>query len=159
MNMVCKQIGIIHSPFKQQEGTPIQPKFAADNTGTVELLPEYTEGLSDLENFERIWLLCWLHRASEPQMKVIPYLDIEERGLFATRAPTRPNPIGISPVRLHRIDKNILYVSELDLLDGTPLLDIKPYSPEFDCFPHAKGGWLERSDKKQTSADGRFDEK
>ncbi len=152
-----KPIGIVHSPFRESSGTPIQPKVAKQAEGTVELHAEYREGLDDLAGFDRIWLLCWFHRAAEPRLHVVPYLDDTERGLFATRAPSRPNPIGLSPVRLLGIDGNVLRVAELDILDGTPVLDIKPYSPRFDCFPEAASGWLDLADHGRRQADDRFE--
>lgn len=152
-----KPIGVVHSPFKQAKGTPVQPRVATSAQGTVEVFGQYREGLKDLAAFDRIWLVCWFHRASAPRMQIVPYLDDTERGLFATRAPSRPNPIGISPVRLIRVDGNILTVSELDVLDGTPLLDIKPYSPHFDCFEESKSGWLDQSDHHRRFADERFE--
>lgn len=133
-----KPIGVIHSPFKQAEGTPIQPSAAKGAEATVEVFEECREALKDLDGFERIWLVCWFHRAAKPRMRVVPYLDDTERGLFAT---SRPNPIGISAVRLLRVEGNILTVADVDILDGTPVLDIKPYSPHFDCFQPSRSGW------------------
>ena len=150
-------IGIVHSPFKQSSGTPVQPRLASGVQGTVEVLEEFQDGLADLDGFERIWLICWFHRAAKPRLRVVPYLGDTERGLFATRAPSRPNPIGISSVRLLRIDGNILTVADLDIIDGTPLLDIKPYSPHFDCFEGIRSGWLDRSRRTRQLADDRFE--
>ena len=151
-------IGVVRSPHKVARDVPIQPLKARGVRGTVELDPRYTTALRDLEGFERIWLVCWFHRASSPELLVTPYMDDKTRGLFATRAPSRPNPIGISPVRLTGIRDNILDVEDVDILDGTPLLDIKPYVPHFDCFPDARYGWLERVDIEAAKgqADGRF---
>lgn len=154
--MIVRPIGIVHTPFQESKGTPIQPRMADGQTGTVEVFPEYTEALQDLDGFDRIWLVCWLHRATTPQLRVKPYLDNKERGLFATRAPSRPNPIGISAVRLLGIDGNILQVADVDILDDTPLLDIKPYTPHFDCFEGVRSGWLDESDRKRRRADDRF---
>ncbi len=134
----------------------MQPKLAEEAAGTVEVYPEYQDGLADLNGFERIWLIFWIHRAAQPRLKVIPYLDDTERGLFATRAPSRPNPIGISPVRLLSVEGNVLRVAGLDILDQTPLLDIKPYSPHFDCFPESRSGWLDAV-KRRSMADSRFE--
>ena len=153
-----KPIGVVHSPFKRAKGTPIQPRMAMGAEATVEVFEEFAEGLKDIDGFERIWLVYWLHRASEPRLRVRPYLDDTERGVFATRGPSRPNPIGISAVRLLRVDGNVLTVAEVDILDGTPLLDIKPYSPHFDCFDGAKSGWLDKSDRSRRLADDRFEE-
>ncbi len=151
-----KPIGIIHTPFEQSEGTPIQPAVAEGAEGTVEIDPAYTEGLDDLGRFERIWLVYRFDRIVTVRMKVVPFRDTVERGVFATRAPCRPNRIGISPVRLLSIEGNRLHVADVDILDGTPLLDIKPYSAKFDAFPESRSGWLEKgTDRKK--ADRRFD--
>ena len=154
--MLLKPIGIIHSPFKESSGAPIQPRFADGAEGTVEVFDEYAAGLKDLDGFDRIYLLCWFHRAKQHRLHVTPYLDTVERGLFATRAPSRPNPIGLSNVRLLGIEGNILTVSELDIIDGTPLLDIKPYCPRFDCYEAVRSGWLDDIPENHTKADGRF---
>ncbi len=156
MTLEARPIGIIHTPFIQPAGTPIQPVYAAYAEGTVEVFKPFAEGLADLEGFERIWLLYWCHCSAAPRMRVIPYRDTQERGLFATRAPARPNPIGLSCVRLLRIEKDVLHVCELDILDGTPLLDIKPYVPAFDSFPDAGSGWLTEERTGRTIADDRF---
>ena len=158
-SLKVQPIGIIHSPFSKADGTPIQPTFAKGAEGWVDIFPEFAEGLADLEGFEKIWLLYWFHKASKTKLKVKPYMDSIERGLFATRAPCRPNPIGISAVRLLRIDGCKLYVAELDILDGTPLLDIKPYVPKFDHFEVKRIGWLEKAHSETKQADNRFFEK
>jgi tRNA-Thr(GGU) m(6)t(6)A37 methyltransferase TsaA len=149
-------IGTIRSPFKEPAGTPIQPVFAEGVEGIVEVLPQYAEGLRDLDGFERIWLFYWLDRASSPRLRVTPFRDHVERGLFATRAPCRPNPIGLSCVRLLGIEQNLLTVGGMDILDGTPVLDIKPYVPQFDAFPQSRAGWLEEGGSERTLADHRF---
>ena len=153
-----KPIGIIHSPFKEPKGTPIQPTSARGVKGTVEIFPEYVEGLKDLEGFSHIILIYHFHLAKRGALKVMPYMDNELRGVFATRAPSRPNPIGISVVRLIEIKGNILYIQDIDIIDGTPLLDIKPYVPEFDIRKVERIGWLEKRVKKLHKArdDGRF---
>lgn len=152
-----RPIGVIRTPFKEPKGTPIQPSLAKKARGTVKVFEEFREGLSDLAGFERIWLLYWFHRASKPQLRVIPYLDHQQRGLFATRAPCRPNPIGISAVRLLRVQGTILTVADLDIVDGTPLLDIKPYVPRFDCFEVTRCGWVETASRRCTVANGRYE--
>jgi tRNA-Thr(GGU) m(6)t(6)A37 methyltransferase TsaA len=157
--MEVRPIGVIHSPFKEAAGTPIQPVFAKDNEGTVEVYSEFQEGLTDLEGFERIWLLFWLDRAAPYKLKVKPYMDDELRGLFATRAPSRPNPIGMSCVKLLGVDGNVLRVAEIDALDGTPLLDIKPYVGKVDCFDVRRSGWLDTVKHKNTKADNHFHKK
>jgi len=154
--MKLKPIGIIHSPFSRTDGIPIQPVFAQGYEGTVEVYSEFEEALLDLEGFERIWLLYWFDRASEFKAKVKPYMDDRWHGLFATRAPSRPNPIGLSCVKLLSVEANILRVSDIDILDGTPLLDIKPYVGKFDCFEIRHNGWLDASDKGNIKSDNRF---
>jgi len=153
-----KPIGIIHSPFKQPSGTPIQPAGARDIEGSVEIAPQYTEGLKDIEGFSHIILIYHFHLSEGYSLSVKPYMDNKRRGLFATRAPNRPNPIGLSIVRLVRVDKNILYIRDVDIVDGTPLLDIKPYVPEFDTPDVEKIGWLEENVNKlsRTKDNGRF---
>jgi len=126
-------IGIVHSPFTRPSGMPIQPAVATGVTGTVELFEEYWEGLKGLEEFSRIILLCHLHRGKGFSLSVVPSMDSRPRGVFATRAPRRPNPIGLSVVRLTRIEEGLLHIENIDVIDGTPLLDIKPYCPELDA--------------------------
>ena len=154
--MKIKPIGIIHSPFKKPDGMPIQPVFADGAEGIVEVLPQFTDGLKDLQGFERIWLIYWFDRVGEAKLIVEPFREKSQRGLFSTRAPCRPNPIGISVVRLLRIVGNNLYVAGIDVLDGTPLLDIKPYIPEFDCFENSQCGWMQNLRNKILPADDRF---
>ncbi len=151
-----KPIGVIKTPFKEAKGTPIQPAFAKDTAGTVEVFDDYAAGLSDLDGFERIWLIFWLDRAKSYKLKVTPYMDTQERGLFSTRAPSRPNPIGISSVELKKIEGNVIYVMGLDILDNTPLLDIKPYSFKFDCFNTTRNGWQDNVNTEKFIADERF---
>jgi tRNA-Thr(GGU) m(6)t(6)A37 methyltransferase TsaA len=109
-----------------------------------------------LEGVQRIWLLYWFHACSESRLRVVPFLDDQERGVFATRAPCRPNPIGLSCVRLKQVSKDSLRIADVDILDGTPLLDIKPYIPQFDAFPRSRSGWFEARTRKETTADNRF---
>ena len=156
--MNFKPIGIVHSPFKEARGTPIQPKAAKGVEATVEVFTEFADGLADLDGFSHIILICHFHLAQNYKLKVIPYMDDQKRGVFATRAPSRPNPIGISIVRLNRIENNILYIKDVDIMDGTPLLDIKPYVPEFDYKKDIKIGWLEKRVHKLSTSkdDGRF---
>jgi len=153
-----KPIGIIHSPFKQPSGTPIQPAGARDIEGTVEIASEYAAGLKDIEGFSHITLLYQFHLSKGYSLTVKPYMDEQSRGVFATRAPSRPNPIGMSVVRLVRVKGNRLYIKGMDIVDGTPLLDIKPYVPQFDTPPVDKIGWLEKAVNKLPKAkdDGRF---
>jgi tRNA-Thr(GGU) m(6)t(6)A37 methyltransferase TsaA len=154
--MELKPIGIIHTPFKQPSGTPIQPAFAKGAEGVVEVRPEYAPGLKDLDGFERIWLIFYFDRSAGYRLIVTPYMDTSPRGLFATRAPARPNPIGMSSVKLQRVEANKLFVADVDMLDGTPLLDIKPYSPKFDCFEVTRTGWLANTPQDGRKADDRF---
>ncbi|EEB34726.1 MAG TPA: tRNA (N6-threonylcarbamoyladenosine(37)-N6)-methyltransferase TrmO [Desulfovibrio piger] len=128
----CRPIGIIHTPHTDPAQTPRQPIHAADFTGQVEIFPEFAAGLEGLEHYVRIWLLFAFHRAEAPRLHVIPHGQTQERGVFTTRAPCRPGGIGMSLVPLLRRDGNILHVSHVDMLDGTPLLDIKPHSPDLD---------------------------
>ena len=153
-----KPIGIIRSPFKQPRGTPIQPAGAQDIEGTAEIASEYMEGLKDIEGFSHIILIYHFHLSTGYSLAVKPYMDDQSRGVFATRAPSRPNPIGISIVRLARIDGNTLHIGGVDIVDGTPLLDIKPYVPQFDAVEADKIGWLEEKVNKLSRAkdDGRF---
>jgi len=134
----------------------VQPSYAGpEAVGTVEVFEEYAAGLDDLDGFERIWVVSWFHRAGAARLQVIPYLDREERGLFATRAPARPNPIGISAVRLLRREGCRLQVADLDLIDGTPVLDLKPYAAAFDSYPGSREGWL----RGRSGPDGRGDDR
>jgi tRNA-Thr(GGU) m(6)t(6)A37 methyltransferase TsaA len=139
-----QSIGVVHSPFQDPEGMPIQPGTGQGARGTIVLEPALTPGLQDLEGFSHLILVYYFHQAGEYQLQVKPFLDDTKRGLFATRAPRRPNPIGISVVRLLGIEDNVLQVQDLDILDGTPLLDIKPYVPEFDRQEEVRIGWLEK---------------
>ncbi len=150
-------IGVIHTPHRASAGTPVQAAAAVGISGRVEVLPEFAPGLKDLEGFERIWLVYWFDRAKPAEVTVVPYLDSVPRGVFATRAPCRPNPIGLSAVRLVRIEGNVLHVEGVDMLDGTPLLDIKPYVPKFDVFEVSRVGWLAGAEGRETVADGRFE--
>ncbi len=153
-----KPIGIIHTPFTKLEGMPIQPRGAAGVHGTVQLFEEYHAGLKDLDGFSHIILLYYFHRSRDFKLQVVPFMDSESRGLFATRAPKRPNPIGLSIVQLDRIENGVLHIQNVDILDGTPLLDIKPFVPDFDSYEEVLTGWLEEAGKrvKTQKADKRF---
>lgn len=151
-------IGLIHTPFHQAMGTPIQGALAEDAQGVVDLLPELLPGLLDLDGFERLWLIYLLDRACAPQMQVRPYLEDAEHGVFATRAPARPNPIGLTAVRLLGIEDNRLLIAGVDMLDGTPLLDIKPYVPAFDSFAVNRVGWYQDKIAQGAVADDRFED-
>ena len=158
-NMILKPIGVIHSQFRQAAGTPIQSALAQGSEGWVEVFPEFVPGLQDLEGFERIWLCYWFDRAAPAKLVVKPFLDPQERGVFATRSPSRPNPIGLSCVRLLGIDGGQLRIGDVDILDETPLLDIKPYAPSLDCFEVQRVGWLENKGGHAVVADDRFERK
>ena len=151
-------IGTIHTPFTNLEGMPIQPTGASGVQGQIEILESYKEGLKDLDGFSHIILLYHFHQSQGYKLTVTPFLDTEPHGLFATRAPKRPNAIGLSIVQLNRIEETILTVSNIDVLDGTPLLDIKPYVPTFDAQAHVRIGWLEKAGQaaKNKKSDGRF---
>ncbi len=151
-------IGLIHSPFKDLAGMPIQPASETSGPGTIEIFPEFAPGLKDLEGFSHIILLYYFHQAGPARLEVTPFLDSQPRGIFATRAPIRPNPIGLSIVELIEVDRGYLQVNHLDVLDGTPLLDIKPYIPEFDHPTRVKIGWLEQTRGKinKLVSDNRF---
>ena len=151
-------IGVIHTQFKTPAGTPIQPAAGRDVAGRVEVYPAYVDGLADLDGFSHVVLLFHCHRAKPFTLKVTPFLDDEPRGLFATRAPSRPNAIGLSVVRLEKVEGNTLHIRDVDMLDGTPLLDIKPYVGAFDRPDNVRLGWLEtRVDHlPDTRDDGRF---
>jgi tRNA-Thr(GGU) m(6)t(6)A37 methyltransferase TsaA len=155
MNVVA--IGTIRTPFARAAGTPIQPYRARGSEGTIEIFAPYAEGLRDLAGFDRIWLLYWFHRAAAARLRVVPFRDTVERGVFATRAPARPNPIGLSSVRLLAVEGNVLRVGEIDVLDGTPLLDIKPNVPAYDAYPIARCGWVDATPDLSVVADGRFE--
>jgi tRNA (adenine37-N6)-methyltransferase len=157
-NIVYQPIGLIHSPFTQTEGMPIQPSGRATAPGRVEVLPAFTAGLLDLDGFSHIILLYHFHRAQDARLTVVPFLDDKPHGVFATRAPTRPNPIGLSVVELLHREDNVLHVANIDVVDGTPLLDIKPYVPAFDAAQVTHLGWLEGSsaDAGKKRADARF---
>lgn len=158
--MLLNQVGVIKTSFKEAKGTPTQSIYSKSNTGMIEIFPEYVAALKDLDGFDRIWLIYWLHQSLKPQetLKVTPFHDNVERGIFATRAPCRPNPLGLSSVHLIKIENNILHIMGVDIIDGTPLLDIKPYIAKFDVFPDTKNGWLEDKINLEFSiyADNRF---
>jgi tRNA (adenine37-N6)-methyltransferase len=157
MKIELTPIGLIHSPHRQPEGTPIQPRYAEAVEGTVEVFPEFAPGLRDLNGFERIWLLYWFDRTPAAQLVVVPFRDCQTRGIFATRAPSRPNPIGLSCVRLLAIEGRMIRVAGLDVVNRTPLLDIKPYVPDFDVFKVERIGWYADA-SGPTIADSRFAE-
>ncbi|MCF7974826.1 MAG: tRNA (N6-threonylcarbamoyladenosine(37)-N6)-methyltransferase TrmO [Phycisphaerae bacterium] len=147
-------IGIMHSPHTVPHETPIQPVFAQACPGWAEIRPEYAEGLRDLEGFSHVYLLYHLHRAGPAIMQVEPFMDTQSRGLFATRHPCRPNPIGLSLVELLAVEGCILRLRGVDILDQTPLLDIKPFVPRFDQCQDARGGWTDSVNDEQARTRG-----
>ncbi len=147
MEFMMKSIGVIHTPFIDKKQTPIQPT-RSQASGYVEVYPIFTKGLQDLEGFSHIILLYIFHQSDSYTLRVKPFLDDQLRGLFATRHPCRPNPIGLSIVRLLACRGNILDIEGVDMLDGTPLLDIKPYVPDFDVHTDVKTGWYARRRKE-----------
>jgi tRNA-Thr(GGU) m(6)t(6)A37 methyltransferase TsaA len=156
MEIVFKPIGVVNTPFQKCEGAPIQSVYAQGIEGSVVLDEPFQEALDDIEGFERLWLIYWMDRTSAFKPKVIPYRDTQEHGLFATRSPSRPNAIGMSIVRFVRKEGAVLYLQDMDMLDGTPLLDIKPYVPEFDAYPGARAGWFDNPGTDRRIADSRF---
>jgi len=156
--MKYRPIGVIHSPFKDVRDMPVQPAGASGIYGSIEILPEFIEGLQDLEGFSHIILLYHFHKAQETRLTVVPFMDSEPHGVFATRSPNRPNPIGLSIVKLLSAQGKVLHIENVDILDGTPLLDIKPYVPEFDDYTADRVGWLEHAKGrvKSQKSDDRF---
>jgi tRNA (adenine37-N6)-methyltransferase len=141
MEITMKTIGVIHTPLLEKSDAPIQSS-RSDIAGTVEVFPQYLEGLDGIEGFSHIILLYGFHQSEqEISLKVQPFLDDQLHGIFTTRYPNRPNPLGLSVVRLLNRKENRLEFLGADMLDGTPLLDIKPYVPEFDIFTVTKTGW------------------
>jgi tRNA-Thr(GGU) m(6)t(6)A37 methyltransferase TsaA len=155
---IMHPIGVVRSPHRTAVGTPIQPTYAQQVEGKVIVDECFAAALDDIDGFARIWLIYYFDRAKPWQAKIVPYRDKQERGLFATRAPSRPNSIGMSVVQLLGRQDNVLRVRGLDVLDGTPLLDIKPYVPDFDAYADSKAGWLDARCQDQREADDRFHE-
>jgi tRNA-Thr(GGU) m(6)t(6)A37 methyltransferase TsaA len=153
-----RPIGIVHSPYIKQEGTPIQTVASKGAKGVIEIFPEYKEGLKDMENFSHIYILFHFHLSSQKPLTVIPFLDMKHHGVFATRSPARPNAIGLSVVCLEKIIENKLYIKNVDMLEGTPVLDIKPYISDFDIFKTTKNGWVgdKMDNLEDQKDDGRF---
>lgn len=157
-DIILSPIGIIHSPHKKPRGTPIQPAGAGQTPGKVEIFPQFAEGLKDIEGFSHLVLLYHCHLCDGYKMMVEPFLDREEHGVFATRAPARPNPIGMSIVRLVSVEKNYLNIIDVDIVDKTPLIDIKPHVPAFHVHGPKRMGWLEKNLEhlKEKKDDERF---
>jgi len=144
-------IGIIHSPFSKPTDMPCQPGLGKNIKGIIEVFPEYQEGLTDLDGFSHIVILCHLHLSTQFHLRIIPRLETEKRGLFATRSPRRPNPIALSIVRLDNIEENRLFIRDLDMVEGTPVLDIKPYINESYEDDEIRLGWLENIRSREIS--------
>jgi tRNA-Thr(GGU) m(6)t(6)A37 methyltransferase TsaA len=157
MAFTIEPIGFVRSPFASPEGMPIQA-VASRVCGEIEIYPQYAEGLRDLDGFDYLIVLYRFHLAQKESLSVTPFLDTESRGVFATRAPTRPNRLGLSVVRLVKVSGTVLDVENLDVVDGTPVIDLKPYLPAFDDRPAVRIGWfagrLEALESKR--ADGRM---
>jgi tRNA (adenine37-N6)-methyltransferase len=158
MPITLKSIGTIRTPFKTKEGMPIQSGGAKGVKGQIIIKEEFLPGLTDLNGFSHIILIYHFHKSKGYDLLTTPFLDNKKRGVFATRAPNRPNPVGISVVRLLRIQNNIIHIENVDMLDETPLLDIKPYIPDFDVHETEKTGWIENKTDKlsETKSDKRF---
>ncbi|EPR38669.1 putative protein family UPF0066 [Desulfovibrio sp. X2] len=160
MQFAYRPIGHVRSPHQNPEGSPIQPAGARGVAGRIEILPEFAAGLADLAGFSHVIVLYHFHRSEGFSLSVTPFLDGEPRGLFATRAPKRPNPIGISVLRLEKVEGNVLHLVDVDILDGTPVLDVKPYVPAFDTPEgEVRTGWIGERGARQVEnarSDDRF---
>jgi len=150
-----RPIGVLRSEHTQAERTPIQPAYAQGCVGRAEVLPEFAEGLDDLDGFSHIYIIYYFHAAKPAKLKVKPFMQDVERGVFATRAPCHPNPIGLSVVRLVRREGNVLFLEDVDFLDETPLLDIKPYTARFDRVETTRNGWQDEVDEETARRRGR----
>ena len=159
MVLTFKPIGTIHSPYKEKRGVPIQGIFDPESKGRIDIFEEFEPGLKDIEGFSHLILLYLFDRSKGYNLICKPYMEDKNHGVFATRAPKRPNPIGLSVVRLEKREGPILYVAEVDILDETPLLDIKPFIPDIDHRENARVGWLEgplQKSTRRTISDDRF---
>ena len=152
--IVFHPIGVIHSPHHEPAEAPIQPVYAQGVKGRVEVYPQFADGLLDIEGFSHVYLIYYFHRTSAAKLLVKPFLEDTEHGVFATRAPCRPNPVGFSVVRLAGRDGNALRVEDVDVLDGTPLLDIKPYVSRFDFRENVRCGWQDHVDEDEARKRG-----
>lgn len=158
-DIVFQPIGIIYTPFHDVKDMPIQPLAAEGVKGHIMIRPEYAMGLKDLDGFSHITLVYHFHKVKKASLKVIPFMDQYERGIFATKSPQRPNQLGISAVKLLRVEKNIIHIEEVDMLNETPLLDIKPFYPRFDNRQTERIGWLTINEDlpvEQLKSDDRF---
>ena len=156
MELTIKPIGFIETEFEEKSGIPIQSTFGKEYQGVINLFSEYSDGLKDLDQISHIYLLYHFHQHSDYNLVVRPYMDETPRGLFATRAPKRPSGIGLSIVEIIKIKENKIFFKGVDMLNKTPLLDIKPYVPDIDCHPHARSGWYDLVKNKKRVSDDRF---
>jgi len=158
--ITMRPIGLLRTPFDRPQGAPIQPSGAKGAKGRAILEPEFEPGLKDLEGFSHLILVYYFHLSRGFELEVVPFLDHEPRGLFATRAPRRPNPIGLSTVRLVKVEGQVLHLEDVDMVDGSPLLDLKPYVPEFDLRGEVRLGWLAGKTERagEIEADDRFNQ-
>ncbi len=156
LQVLARVIGVIRTPFAEPAGTPIQSVYGENIEGQVLLFEPYAAALDDIEGFDRLWLIYWMDRVNEFKPRIIPYRDDREHGVFATRSPSRPNPIGMSVVRLLHRQGHILHIADIDMVDGTRLLDIKPYIPAFDSHPGCRAGWVDTCRVDRRRADDRF---
>ncbi|MFW5830468.1 MAG: tRNA (N6-threonylcarbamoyladenosine(37)-N6)-methyltransferase TrmO [Planctomycetota bacterium] len=155
-DLTLRPIAHVRCGFSTPSGTPIQAVYAHEHEAVIELDPVYATGLQDLDGFEHLWLITHLHHSPGCELVVTPFRDDRPHGIFATRSPRRPNPIGLSLVRLLRIEGCKLHISGVDVVDGTPILDIKPYVPAFDCRTSSRAGWFDEGRSERTVADDRF---
>jgi len=156
--ILYEPIGTIYTPFKDTQYMPIQAKGGRGIKGTIGIKPSFAEGLNDIGGFSHIMLIYHFHRSKNYSLMVRPFMDDTLHGVFATRAPKRPNPIGISVVRLRKVEGRVLYIEDVDIVNGTPLLDIKPYIPDIDAFRTKRIGWLSKKTKgfRKAKSDRRF---
>ena len=143
--ILINPIGIIRTPHTDVSNMPIQPIAAEGIRGTIELLPEYAAGLKDIEGFSHLTLIYRFHKIDGYELEVVPFMDTVAHGIFASKAPKRPNAIGISTVKLIAVEGNTLHIEQVDMLDGTPLIDIKPFYPRYDNRENVSVGWLEKN--------------
>lgn len=153
-----KTIGVVRTPFTDLKDMPIQPRGGADLEAQVIIDEQYADGLDDIEGFTHLYLIYSFHKAQREEMHVIPFMSDTPKGVFSTRSPLRPNHLGLSIVRLVRREGNVLHINDVDILDNTPLLDIKPYILQFDHRPESVSGWMDASEKEvnQKRSDSRF---
>ncbi|QGY39542.1 tRNA (N6-threonylcarbamoyladenosine(37)-N6)-methyltransferase TrmO [Pseudodesulfovibrio cashew] len=158
MNITYKPIGYLHTPHKNVTGMPVQPSGAKGVHGTLTVLPEFREGLKDIDGFSYLIVLYHLHEICGQELTVTPFLDTNPHGIFATRSPKRPNSLGLSVMKLLEVENGVLLLDNVDVLDGTPVIDIKPYVPDFDVWPAERVGWFEGKSGNATTkrSDSRF---